>query len=68
VLDAAGARVGGGLTGQGTINVPEGVYAVVVQAAGKPIRIPNVRVAPNGFTKVVLKKEGEEVGIQVQGP
>jgi len=68
VLDAAGTKVGGGLTGQGTVNLPEGVYAVVVQAAGKPIRIPHVRVAPNGFTKVVLKKEGEEVGIQVQGP
>lgn len=68
LLDAAGTKVGSGLTGQGTINVPEGVYTVVVQAAGKPIRIPNVRVAPGGFTKVVLKKEGQEVGIQVLGP
>jgi Mg-chelatase subunit ChlD len=68
VLDAAGTRVGGGLTGQGTVAIPEGVYTVVVRAAGKPVTVQNVRVAPGGFTKVVLKKEGEEIGIQVQGP
>jgi Mg-chelatase subunit ChlD len=68
VLDASGTRVGGGLTGQGKIDVPEGIYSVVVQAAGKPITIPNVRIAQNGSTKVALKKEGQEVGIQVLGP
>ncbi len=68
VLDAAGARVGGGLTGQGPIKVPEGVFTVVVRAAGEPITVPRVRVALNGFTKVVLKKEGREVGVQVLGP
>jgi hypothetical protein len=68
VLDASGTRVGGGLTGQGKIDVPEGIYSVVVQAAGKPITIPNVRIAQSGSTKVALKKEGQEVGIQVLGP
>jgi hypothetical protein len=68
VLDAAGTRVAGGLTGQEPINVPEGIFTVIVRAAGQPITVPRVRVAPNGFTKVVLKKEGREVGVQVLGP
>lgn len=68
VLDAAGTRVGGGVTGQGTVKVPEGIYTVVVRAAGTPIQIPNVRITANGFTKVVLKKEGQEIGVQVLGP
>jgi len=59
VVDAAGVRIGGGLTG---------IYTVVVQAAGKPVKIPNVCIAQNGFTKVVLKKEGQEIGIQILGP
>jgi Mg-chelatase subunit ChlD len=68
VLDAAGTRIGGGLTGQAAVSVPEGVYTVVVRAAGRPITVPNVRAAPGGFTKVVLTKEGDEIGIQVHGP
>jgi hypothetical protein len=68
VLDAAGTRVGCGLTGQEPIKVPEGIFAVIVLAAGQPITVPRVRVAPNGSAKVVLKKEGREVGVQVLGP
>ncbi len=68
VLDAAGARVAGGLTGQGRIDVPEGVYSILIHAAGQPIMVPGVRVTPGAFTKVVLKKEGREIGVQVQGP
>ena len=68
VVDAAGVRIGGGLTGHGRIDMPEGIYTVVVHAAGKPVKIPNVRIAQNGFTKVVLKKEGQEIGIQILGP
>jgi len=68
VLDASGARVGGGVTGQDRTALPEGVYTVVVRAAGSPITINNVRIAQRAFTKVVLKKEGQEVGVQVQGP
>jgi VWFA-related protein len=68
VLDAARAKVGSGVTGQGTVKVPEGIYTIVVRAAGKPIEIPNVRITANRFTKVVLKKEGQEIGIQIQGP
>ena len=68
VHDAAGAKVAGGLTGETAISVPEGVYTVSVNAAGTPIVVPNVRVRHNGSTKVVLKKEGQEVGVQVLGP
>ncbi len=68
VLDAAGEKVGGGLTGQGTISVPEGIYTVIVKAAGKPITIPNVKVSQNRSTKLELRKEGQEVGVKVVGP
>jgi VWFA-related protein len=68
VVDAAGTKVAGGVTGQGGVKVPEGIYTIIVRAAGKPIEIPNVRIAASRFTKVVLKKEGQEIGIQVQGP
>jgi Mg-chelatase subunit ChlD len=68
VVDAAGTRVGTGVTGQDRIALPEGVYTIIVRASGTPIFVPDVRIAPGGFTKVVLRKEGQEVGIQVQGP
>jgi hypothetical protein len=68
VLDAAGVRVAGGLTGEAPIQVPEGVYTVTVQAAGTPIVVPNVRVRYQAFTKVVLRKEGRQIGAKVQGP
>jgi hypothetical protein len=65
LLDAAGSRVASGVTGQGAIAVPEGVYTVVVRAAGKPITIVDVRIAHDQFTRVELKKEGQEVGTHV---
>lgn len=68
VLDAAGTRVSGGLTGREPIRVPEGVYTIILHAAGKPIEIRDVRVSADRFTKIVLKKEGQEIGVQVLGP
>ncbi len=68
VQDATGTKVGGGLAGEAPIQVPEGIYTVTVQAAGKPIVVPNVRVRYNGSMKVALKKEGQEIGVQVIGP
>ena len=68
VLDAAGSRVASGLTGQEPIAVPEGVYTLVVRAAGTPITLADVRVAHDQFTRVELKKEGQEVGTRVLGP
>ena len=68
VLDAAGSRVASGLTGQEPIAVPEGVYTLVVRAAGTPITLADVRVAYDQFTRVELKKEGQEVGTRVLGP
>jgi hypothetical protein len=68
VLDATGSRVASGLTGHEAIAVPEGVYTLVVRAAGQPITIADVRVAHDQFTRVELKKEGQEVGTQVLGP
>lgn len=68
VLDATGAKVQSGVTGQGGIDVPEGVYTIVIAAAGGPITIPEVRVAHGKSTMVELKKEGQAVGVRVVGP
>jgi Mg-chelatase subunit ChlD len=68
VLDASGVRVGGGVTGQGAVELPEGVYTVVVPAAGEPLRVEHVRIAAGGSTEVQLRKEGAEIGVQVVGP
>jgi len=67
VLDSAGAKVADGLTGQSQIKVPEGVFTVIIHG-DKPIKIPHIRIANSRTTKVSLKKEGQELGIQVQGP
>jgi Mg-chelatase subunit ChlD len=65
VFDAAGERVAGGKTAVGAVQVPEGVYTVVIHSAGEPIEVPDVRVSANDETRIELKKEGQEVGIKV---
>jgi Mg-chelatase subunit ChlD len=68
VLDAAGSRIASGVIGQGAIAVPEGVYTIVVRAAGQSITMADVRVVHDQFTHIELKKEGQEVGTRVLGP
>ena len=68
VLDADGERVTGGLTGQGKLRVPEGVFTVAIRAGDRPITIPNIRIRREQATQISLRKEGQEVGVQVQGP
>jgi Mg-chelatase subunit ChlD len=68
VQDAAGARVGGGLTGESPIKVPEGIYTVTVRTSGRPVIVRSVRVRYNAFTKVALRKEGQQIGVKVSGP
>ncbi|HLE77623.1 MAG TPA: hypothetical protein VJA65_04340 [bacterium] len=46
VQDFAGEVVARGTTGQAAASVPEGVYTIVVRAAGTPITVRDVRVAP----------------------
>lgn len=67
VRDARGTVLARGTTGQ-PVRVPEGIYTVVVQAAGEPITVRHVRVSYQAFTKVLLHKEGARVGVQVVGP
>lgn len=68
VLDAAGETVASGMTGQGDLKVPEGIFTVSIKAGDAPITVPNVRIRRDRMTKVSLRKEGREVGVQVQGP
>jgi tetratricopeptide (TPR) repeat protein len=68
VLDAASTKVASGLTGQGGIQLPEGFFTVIVTAGGKAIAVPDVQVTLNRFTRVEIRKEGQEIGTQVIGP
>ena len=68
VLDAFGATVATGLIGGDAIEVPEGVYTVIVQAEEEEISVPNVPISINMSTIVNLRKEGQEIGYQIQAP
>jgi von Willebrand factor type A domain len=67
LVDSTGEKVTDGLTGQSQIKAPEGTFTVVIHG-DKPIKIPNVRISRNRLTRVALKKEGQEIGVQVHGP
>lgn len=67
VLDGTGAKVAGGVTGQRSLELPEGVYTLRVQAE-KPIDVARVRIEAKETTTVELKKEGREVGVNVVAP
>ena len=69
VLDAAGTKlVGAGRVGQGAISLPEGTYTVTVHAAGTPLTIQNVTVAPNKSTTVELERQGQGIDARILGP
>jgi hypothetical protein len=65
VLDADGSKVAGGLTGQNDIAVPEGIFSVVIHG-DKPITVPNVRISANHLTRVALKKQAQQIAIDVK--
>jgi Mg-chelatase subunit ChlD len=67
IRDSSGAVVASGQVGQDALQVPEGQYTVVVQAAPL-LTIPNVRVIADRESKVELKKEGREIGVKVNQP
>ena len=67
VLDADGAKVAGGLTGQGDISVPEGIFSVTIHG-DQPITVPNIRISANRLTRVALKKQGQQIAIDAQAP
>jgi hypothetical protein len=68
VVDTNGVQVGSGLTGQGSIQVPEGLYSVIVRGAGEPIVVPDVRIICDQYCRVEVKKEGQEIGTRTLGP
>jgi len=68
VLDPAGTKVSSGVTGQTPIEVPDGIYTIVVAVAGKSVTIPNVRITEKKSTKIELRKEGQEIRSRVVGP
>ncbi len=66
VLDRAGAVVASGLVGRDPVELPDGIYRVIVQTTGEPIRT-DVTIAADERTRIELKKEGQEVGVRVPG-
>ncbi len=68
VLDASGETFATGLIGGDAIEVPEGVYTVIVQAEEEEVNIPNVPISIDSNTIVNLRKEGQEIGYQIQAP
>ena len=68
VLDAGGVSLGEGTTGKADLPLPEGVYTLLVDAPGKKITVPNVRIGKDASTKVFIRKEGAEFNVQLQAP
>jgi hypothetical protein len=68
VLNLAGRKVAGGLVGKGAVQVPEGTYTVVVNLAGKPITIPDVRILANKPTTLEMEQQGEQIRTRVLTP
>ncbi|HTD66626.1 MAG TPA: VWA domain-containing protein, partial [Candidatus Limnocylindria bacterium] len=68
VVDSDGIMLSEGTTGKGELKVPAGVYSVLMDAPGKEIAVPNVRVSPDARSKVFVRKEGAQYTVQVQGP
>ncbi|HEY7530173.1 MAG TPA: VWA domain-containing protein [Gemmatimonadota bacterium] len=68
VQDVSGTTVATGVTGPSGVDVPAGVYTVVVPTPGEPLRIAGVRVSHGGSTEIRLRKEGGAIGVEVAGP
>lgn len=68
VVDAGDVEVASGLTGRGSIELPEGIYRVIVRTAEEPIRVPDVRIAHERSTKVELQKVGRKINTRIFGP
>lgn len=66
VLDAAGAVVASGVTGQPSQGIPEGVYRIRIKT-DHPVDIERVLIVAQQTTAVELRKEASELGVRVVG-
>src|SRR5436190_10754499 len=66
LLDAAGAEVVSGTTGNKALTVPEGLFTLRVQTTPSPTSIPNVRITAKSSTRIQLAKEGDEFTTRVE--
>ncbi|MBC8095576.1 MAG: VWA domain-containing protein [Akkermansiaceae bacterium] len=65
LLDADGAEVVRGTTGNKPVAAPEGVFALRVDTGAKPLVIPGVRIVAKSSARVQLTREGEEFSAAV---
>jgi hypothetical protein len=68
VIDGESSVVASGLTGQGAVRVPEGIYDVIIRGTGKPIVVHDVQIIRDQFCRLQIRKEGQEIGTMVVGP
>jgi Mg-chelatase subunit ChlD len=66
LLDAAGAEVMSGTTGNKAVAAPEGLFTLSVRTLPTATTIPNVRITAKKSTRVLLAKEGEEFTTRVE--
>lgn len=68
VLDASATRVARGTIGRGEIQLPEGVYTVVIRPLGQPVTVRNLRISHGMLSRIELRKEGREIVARVLEP
>ncbi len=61
VRDLGGETIADGRVGGPAVEVPAGVYGVVIRAAGKDVRIDGVEIADRKTTLIQVDKEGRTV-------
>jgi len=66
LLDAAGAEVARGTTGNKSIAAPEGVFALRVETGATPLLLSNLRITAKSSTRVQVMREGEEFSARVE--
>jgi surface antigen len=66
--DAAGERMAVGTTGADPVEPPEGLFELLVRTVGESLMVPEVPIEHGHWTRVELKKAGEEVDARILGP
>ena len=59
VLDQAGAKVGEGITGSASIDLPAGSYQVVLGRGAESITLAGVEVVAEKLTQLRVRREGQ---------
>jgi Mg-chelatase subunit ChlD len=67
VLDSADVSIADGQVAGAPIAVPEGSFDVVIDVAGGALTVP-VRIEADRETRIELRKQGQQIAVQVRQP